>query len=112
MPSIHPYRSPPLIHLPLSLPASSASILTPWLDLPLNLSAILPFFQSLPRHPTQLGYEGDGEVMQSNKRRKTVELPSGKFAYVSYVRVYANCRVRRIWFVSHLCDLLHSAKLL
>ncbi|RXK35909.1 hypothetical protein M231_06829 [Tremella mesenterica] len=34
--------------------------------------------------------------------KEETQLPSGKLASVSYVRVYANCRLRRIWFVSCL----------
>jgi len=33
------------------------------------------------------------------KGKRESELPFGGFGSVSYVRVYANCRLRRIWFV-------------
>lgn len=64
---------------------------------------MLPLFQNLPQMQEQSG-EGVGEdedvASKPKKRRKTIELPSGKLGSVTYVRVYANCRVRRIWFVS------------
>lgn len=95
-PSIHSHRSPPLVHLPLSLSSSeSFSELTSWRHIELNLSSIIPLFQSLARK------HEENEDHGSRKKRKTeVELPNGGFGSVSYVRVYANCRIRRIWFSS------------
>ncbi|KAI9634138.1 uncharacterized protein MKK02DRAFT_38810 [Dioszegia hungarica] len=88
-PSIHPHRQPPLIHLPLALPAQTASTMTQWLDISLNISSLLPLFQTMPRTAPEDG----------TKRRKREEgMPNGQFGSVSYVRVYANCRVRRVWF--------------
>lgn len=98
-PSIHPHRSPPLIHLPLSLSSSEPfSELTPWRHIELNLSSIIPLFQSLARK-----HEEEEENGSRKKRKSEVELPNGGFGSVSYVRVYANCRIRRIWFVSSHC---------
>ncbi|WVO12528.1 hypothetical protein L204_100128 [Cryptococcus depauperatus] len=92
-PAIYPHRLPPLICLPLTLP-SSDSQLTPWLEIPINLASLLPLFQSLCRITDE-----EQEQDESRKRRRAqVELPSGEFESVSYVRIYANCRVRRIWF--------------
>ncbi|OXG47323.1 hypothetical protein J010_04914 [Cryptococcus neoformans] len=95
-PSIHPHRSPPLIHLPLSLSSSEPfSELTPWRHIELDLSSIIPLFQSLARK-----HEEEEENGSRKKRKTEVELPNGGFGSVSYVRVYANCRIRRIWFTS------------
>lgn len=99
-PSLHAHRDPPLIHLPLVLPEKTASTMTPWLEFNMNLSALLPLFQSLPRGQTAPDRR-DGLGARSKKRRRVADLPTGQFAYVSYVRVYANCRLRRIWLVSH-----------
>lgn len=54
------------------------------------MTTLLPLFQSLPRSPQEAG----------SKKKKETEMPNGQFGSISYVRVYASCRVRRIWFVS------------
>ncbi|WWD19640.1 hypothetical protein CI109_104102 [Kwoniella shandongensis] len=98
-PTVHPYRDPPLIHLPLTLPHISPSQLTPWLHISLDLLSLIPLFPSLPRpqkHAPDDDHDNDDSA--ARKRRKVAELPSGSFGSVTYVRVYANCRVRRIWF--------------
>jgi hypothetical protein len=65
--------------------------LTPWLDIKLNLASLIPLFKTLPQQ----------NPLDSNKRPKLdTVLPSGPFGQVTYVRIYANCRLRRIWFVS------------
>ena len=85
-PSTKP-SSPPLLHLPLSFPSISSRPLTAWATVTLHLPALLPHFTSsslLPR-----GTE-DSPVPRT--------MPSGSFSHVSYVKVYATCRLRRIWF--------------
>jgi len=104
-PTCLPHRSPPLIHLPLNLPPQDQHTLTPWLDIKLNLASLLPLFKSLPR---ALGHDKD----KNKRQRFDTELPSGSFSQVSYVRVYANCRLRRIWFVSTLSLVRHEAALM
>ncbi|WVR00168.1 hypothetical protein IAU59_007310 [Kwoniella sp. CBS 9459] len=105
-PTLHPHRSPPLIHLPLQLPTAGPSQLTQWMHIPINLAALIPLFQHLPR-PQRHASASDSDEDEDDhhqaedaarKRRKVAELPQGGFGSVSYVRVYANCRVRRIWF--------------
>ncbi|ORY33419.1 hypothetical protein BCR39DRAFT_519928 [Naematelia encephala] len=97
-PKVHAERSPPLIHLPLALPQQGPTTLTQWLDISLDLAALLPLFQSLPRRlPSSNGSSDEEDNVRAQKRRKMVELPSGRFASISCIRVYANCRVRRIW---------------
>ena len=97
-PSSHIDRQIPLIHLPLALPTKSVSTLTPWLHISFDLNTLIPLFQALPRATEQHGADH-----KPAKRRKvhSADVPAGHLGYVSYVRVYANCRVRRIWFVSH-----------
>ncbi|KAK6909406.1 hypothetical protein I203_103424 [Kwoniella mangroviensis CBS 8507] len=97
-PTVHPHRSPALIHLPLQLPQQTPSTLTPWVHIPVSLAPLIQLFHSLPRPQRHASDDGDDDDEDSRKRRKVAELPSGTFASVSYVRVYANCRVRRIWF--------------
>ncbi len=135
-PTIHPYRYPPLVHLPLNIPQRTKTTLNPWLELNLNLPSLIVLFQTLPRPRKEIddngpeledGYDEDKEGGDDNddddleqkdvktrrkdtrrKRRKIVELPSGGFGSLTYIRVYANCRVRRIWFVSDQCSFLSS----
>ncbi|WRT70214.1 uncharacterized protein IL334_007209 [Kwoniella shivajii] len=95
-PTVHPYRSPPMIHLPLQLPLQTSSTLTPWMTIPIHLAPLIQLFHSLPR--PQRHASDDEEDEASRKRRKVAELPNGSFGSVSYVRIYANCRIRRIWF--------------
>jgi len=35
---------------------------------------------------------------EENARIHEIELPSARFSHVSYVKVYATCRLKRIWF--------------
>jgi hypothetical protein len=73
----------------LNLPATDQHTLTTWLDIKLNLASLLPLFKSLPR----------AQDHKDKRQKLDTELPSGSFSEVTYVRVYANCRMRRIWFV-------------
>ncbi|KAK4704065.1 hypothetical protein P7C70_g2150, partial [Phenoliferia sp. Uapishka_3] len=66
--------NPPLLHLPLSFPAPSPSTLTPWTTLTLHLPALLSAFSRLD----------NGRIF-------------AKFSSLDFVKVYANCRLRRIW---------------
>lgn len=76
------------------------------MDLSINVAQLLPLFQSIP-DPASDGSDDDvGEeevnLPKSNKRRQGQmehEVPNAQFAYISYVRVYANCRLRRVWLV-------------
>ena len=97
IPTAHTFRSPPLIHLPLALPKASSSTVTSWLHISLNLAQVIPLFQTLPRS----GRHGldDTEASPKIKSRKISDLPSGKLGSITFLRVYANCRIRRIWFV-------------
>jgi len=36
--------------------------------------------------------------VEEDVRLHEIELPSVRFSHVSYVKVYATCRLRRIWF--------------
>jgi hypothetical protein len=83
----------------------------------------MPLFQSLSSPAEGLSGDGtsdseDTDQDQPRKRRRVsvAELPTGSLAWISYVRVYANCRVRRLWFVGiqpcmqyDLCSLNKSA---
>ncbi|KZT23651.1 hypothetical protein NEOLEDRAFT_1163621 [Neolentinus lepideus HHB14362 ss-1] len=85
--------NPPLLHLPLSFPSSSPHKLTTWSTVVLNLASLLAHFTS----PSLLepAYERSQAGGQSGS---IVSLPNGPYSHVSYVKVYATCRLRRIWF--------------
>ncbi|KAF8155584.1 hypothetical protein B0H34DRAFT_789731 [Crassisporium funariophilum] len=97
--------SPPLLLLPLSFPSPSSHPLTPWNTINLHLPALLPYFSSPILHSPN--DHGEGDQTHDEIRRQipnhasppnTAAIPSGTYSHVSYVRVYANCRLRRIWF--------------
>ncbi|KAJ7741959.1 hypothetical protein DFH07DRAFT_837068 [Mycena maculata] len=81
------FQSPPVLHLPLSFPSISSRPLTAWATVTLHLPTLLAHFTSasLPRGP-------EGAHMPATS------MPSGSFSHTSHVKVYATCRLRRIWF--------------
>lgn len=102
--------SPPLLLLPLSFPSHSAYPLTPWNTINIYLPSFLPYFSSPSLYPSDDDDERDPAAQKeitiksrnSNPTSTTLltstAIPSGTYSHVSYVRVYANCRLRRIWF--------------
>ncbi|KAI5122634.1 hypothetical protein M0805_008720 [Coniferiporia weirii] len=113
-------RDPPLLHIPLRFPPTSSRPLTSWATISLDLGGTMHQFRAVnaaARRDDGSGEEagthddddGDGEDGEgedtSNKQWQSAlhgtddaRLPSGAFAKVLYVKVYANCRLRRIWF--------------
>lgn len=92
---------PPILHLPLCFPSSSHR-LTAWTNVDINLGDSIAHFSDIslledsgdsPQHE-----EYDSEVRPRKKARLTGIIPSGSFSHVSYVKVYATCRLRRVWF--------------
>lgn len=91
----------PLLHLPLSFPAVTQTTLTAWSTISLNLPSLLPHFSSaslVDRHDDSSNDddEDDGGIAASSMG--SLPLPSSNFSHVSYVRIYATCRLRRVWF--------------
>ena len=86
-------------------------MMTPWTDIAINVVQLLPLFQNIPDpdpHPTSgedEDHTGSGKrsALKGAQHRTAEEMPNGQFASISYVRVYANCRIRRIWLVSLSC---------
>ncbi|KDQ07419.1 hypothetical protein BOTBODRAFT_609848 [Botryobasidium botryosum FD-172 SS1] len=82
-PAIYP-TSPPLLHLPLALPAQSPTSLTSWCTLSLHLPTLVPHFRTpslvLPSPETALA-----------------PVPT-QYSHTSYFKIYATCRLRRVWF--------------
>jgi hypothetical protein len=56
-------------------------------------------FHSDDEEVDEEGEERAAQVGNSEQREETLlPLPSGRFAYTSHVKIYATCRLRRIWF--------------
>jgi len=82
-PTIYP-TSPPLLHLPLTLPTQSPTSLTSWCTVSLHLPTLIPHFRSpslvVPSPTTAL------------------EPVPTQYSHTSYFKIYATCRLRRVWF--------------
>lgn len=94
---------PPLLLLPLSFPSHSARTLTPWNTISIHLPSFLPYFSSPILHSPDDNDDGTYDPVQEIKSwpastTSLAVLPGGTYSHVSYVRIYANCRLRRIWF--------------
>ncbi|EIN08520.1 hypothetical protein PUNSTDRAFT_120840 [Punctularia strigosozonata HHB-11173 SS5] len=102
-PHLH-LSNPPILSLPLTLPSPSSRPLTNWVTIDLNLPRLLPHFSSLARRQSQLDLEDAEEdeilnkVSSTGATRSSASIPVGSYSHVAYVRVYATCRLRRIWF--------------
>ncbi|RDB29929.1 Cilia- and flagella-associated protein 20 [Hypsizygus marmoreus] len=90
-------NSYPLLHLPLAFPPSSSRPLTAWSTVTLCLPSYLPYFSS-PKLIAQGDDPVDDEHTFRNARANVGSIPSGTYSHVAYIRVYATCRLRRIWF--------------
>ncbi|RPD55995.1 hypothetical protein L227DRAFT_656524 [Lentinus tigrinus ALCF2SS1-6] len=90
--------NPPLLHLPLSFPTASSRPLTSWSAISLNLPSFLPHFSSASLAHTDDDDEADGPATARQLQGAQLQVPSGTYSHVSYVKVYATCRLRRIWF--------------
>lgn len=85
--------SGPLLHLPLVFPDASSRPLTAWCTIDINLASIIPKFYSMSADMQ----EDEDTSTRVHTRLGNVILPSGSFSHVSYVKIYANCRLRRVW---------------
>ncbi|GLB42308.1 putative protein of unknown function (DUF667) [Lyophyllum shimeji] len=86
----HAQHGYPLLHLPLAFPPSSSRPLTSWSTVTLHLPSYLPYFSS----PKLIGSTDNEHIARGTRS----EVPGGTYSHVAYVRVYATCRLRRIWF--------------
>ncbi|WOO82330.1 uncharacterized protein LOC62_04G005824 [Vanrija pseudolonga] len=94
-PRLRTSSTPPLLHLPLALPTDAAR-LTDWVEVCVNLAPLIPLFRSIPSDDDDAD---DGRERKKPRLSTTAHaaLPQGALASISYVRVYANCRLRRVW---------------
>jgi len=83
--------SPPLLHLPLSFPSAATTPLTSWCTITMYLPTLLSQFSS---RALLRNLDDDEE----DARLHEIELPSARFSHVSFVKIYATCRLKRIWF--------------
>ncbi|KDR79949.1 hypothetical protein GALMADRAFT_116481 [Galerina marginata CBS 339.88] len=99
--------SPPLLLLPLSFPSRSTHPLTPWNTINIHFPSLLPYFSSPALRSLSDGnQEGTLEEPTTWRRGSSshpstsnpISIPTGTYSCASYVRVYASCRLRRIWF--------------
>lgn len=88
-------RTELLVHLPLELaatPASDETSLTPWQVVTLPLDKLARYLSD-----TSLITPVDTELLRQSQR-------FGNFHSISYIKVHANMRLRRVWCSQHLPD--------
>ncbi|KAI0056227.1 hypothetical protein BV25DRAFT_1832454 [Artomyces pyxidatus] len=81
--------TPPLLHLPLAFPTAASTPLTAWCTLAIHLPSLLPHFSSRSL------LQSDDEEEEGGS---SAQMPGAKYGHVSYVKIYATCRLRRVWF--------------
>ncbi|KAF8556831.1 hypothetical protein OG21DRAFT_1506043 [Imleria badia] len=87
----------PLLHLPIAFPPSSSSPLTAWSTIALNLAKFVPQFASLA-HIQSAGELADAHhPAERGGTSNQVPLPSGTYSHLAFIKIYATCRLRRIW---------------
>lgn len=111
----------PVLHLPLAFPSPASSPLTAWSTVKLHLPSLIPHFSSVAyRQRSRSDEQGnedmdddEGDEMGSRERDKgggeaedigargavarTGPLPSGAYSHLTHVKIYATCRLRRVW---------------
>ncbi|KAL5499196.1 hypothetical protein ACEPAH_1714 [Sanghuangporus vaninii] len=104
------HHDPPLLHVPLRFPEASTRPFTAWSSISIDLGSMIHQFH-LIRASQQAGYESSAHAQDEDHENDVpnectarelsgmnAPLPSGGLGKVTYVKVYANCRLRRIWF--------------
>ena len=108
--SFKPTHDPPLLHIPLRFKSASASDSSPsttaWSTIDLDLHAMTRYFALFSQGAgTQREAESGALPTPTLTLTPTPHahaharpIPKDAFACVTFVKVYANCRLRRIWF--------------
>ncbi|KAL5523219.1 hypothetical protein ACEPAF_1486 [Sanghuangporus sanghuang] len=103
------HHDPPLLHVPLHFPEASARPFTAWSSISIDLASLIQQFHLISSsqraeyesfaHTQDEGHENDvpNERIAREHSGMNAPLPSGGLGKVTYVKVYANCRLRRIW---------------
>ncbi|KAH0826697.1 hypothetical protein J3R83DRAFT_5090 [Lanmaoa asiatica] len=87
----------PLLHLPLAFSPSSSSLLTAWSTIALNLPKFVPQFASLAHIQSSSQFADDHYPAEGGGTSNQVPLPSGTYSHLAFIKIYATCRLRRIW---------------
>lgn len=96
----------PLLHLPFRFPEHSSGLLTTWSTVALDLHTLLTNFASSGLVADDNTHTPDTSVVHdetaesgnaSRRSRPSAHLPMGRYGHLSFVKVYATCRLRRIW---------------
>ncbi|TFL04749.1 hypothetical protein BDV98DRAFT_501641 [Pterulicium gracile] len=92
----------PLLHLPFRFSEQSSGALTAWSTIALDLHVLLSKFASsglvADDNTHNIDVNDDSEATSPTRRsQSSAPLPRGRYGHLSFVRVYATCRLRRIW---------------
>jgi hypothetical protein len=74
-----------ILHLPLSFPPPSSRPLTSWSTITLNIASLIPYFSS-------------ASLVSEDSSNPGAPVPRGSLSNITYIKIYATCRLRRIWF--------------
>ncbi|KAG2143036.1 hypothetical protein DEU56DRAFT_793089 [Suillus clintonianus] len=96
----------PVLHLPLSFPQPSSRPLTAWSTITLNLPSLIPHFSTLAGRNKLDDDEGSRHDINRPATFSATNIPSGTYSHLSFIKIYATCRLRRIW----LSDLLPDSR--
>ncbi|KAF8137602.1 hypothetical protein EV363DRAFT_671830 [Boletus edulis] len=87
----------PVLHLPLAFPPSSSSPLTAWSTIALNLAKFVPQFALLAHAQPSSELADAHHPAERGGPSNQVPLPSGTYSHLAFIKIYATCRLRRIW---------------
>ncbi|KAL4269161.1 Cilia- and flagella-associated protein 20/CFAP20DC [Pleurotus pulmonarius] len=96
-PKIIQTQTTPLIHLPLSFPSITDHTLTTWSTISLHLASLLSKATTLAA-ATYVTADNDAEDGGHEQLGAAYDLPSSGYSHIAYIKIYATCRLRRIWF--------------
>ncbi|KIJ62179.1 hypothetical protein HYDPIDRAFT_115049 [Hydnomerulius pinastri MD-312] len=91
----------PVLHLPLAFPQPSSSPLTAWSTFTLNLPKLVPWFASLSHSQSSNEFADDIDLAGRGSSSQ-VALPGGTYSHLDSIKVYATCRLRRVWLSESL----------
>lgn len=77
------------------MPPRTSSTLTSWTTIDLDVAATVRYFGILANAMQTRGNSSE-DYERDSQRYGAASL--GTFASVTFIKVYANCRLRRVWF--------------
>ncbi|KAH7887000.1 hypothetical protein F5I97DRAFT_1090446 [Phlebopus sp. FC_14] len=90
----------PVLHLPLRFQPSSSSSLTAWSTVTLHLPSFIPQFASVARSQMSSAVADNGSPVDRSSLHQT-PLPGGSYSHLAFIKIYATCRLRRVWLSDH-----------